>query len=202
VQEVLDWLASLPLVALYAMMFVAAAVENIFPPIPADTVVAFGSFLAARGNGTVVGAFLVTLLGNMSGAAMMYAAGRRYGAGIIGKKLMKDHGANAEARLRAMYERFGLFALFLSRFVPGVRAIVPPFAGALKLPPVRSLLAMGLASGLWYGFVAVLAFRVGDDFEALQRTIGNSGKIVGAVALGLVTIGAIIWLIQRRRAKT
>lgn len=197
-QGVLDWLSALPVVALYASMFMAAAVENIFPPIPADTIVAFGSFLAARGQGTIIGAFLSVWLGNLSGAAIMYGAGRRYGAEQVEKRLLKDKGAAAEGKLRALYERYGIGALFLSRFVPGVRAIVPPFAGALRLPFVSSLAVMGIASGVWYGLVAWLAFRVGSDWNALQDTIKRYGTIAAAVAIGVVLIGAIVWFFRRR----
>lgn len=197
-QGVLDWLSALPIVALYASMFMAAAVENIFPPIPADTIVAFGSFLAARGQGTIIGAFLSVWLGNLSGAAIMYGAGRRYGAEQVEKRLLKDKGAAAEGKLRALYERYGIGALFLSRFVPGVRAIVPPFAGALRLPFVSSLAVMGIASGVWYGLVAWLAFRVGSDWNALQDTIKRYGTIAAAVAIGVVLIGAIVWFFRRR----
>ena len=62
---ILDWLESLPVGALYASLALVAAIENIFPPVPADTVVAFGSFLAARGHGTALGAFLATWVGNV-----------------------------------------------------------------------------------------------------------------------------------------
>ena len=47
---ILDWLETLPVAALYAALAIIAAIENIIPPVPADTVVAFGSFLAARGH--------------------------------------------------------------------------------------------------------------------------------------------------------
>ena len=198
-QGVLDWLAALPVVALYAAMFLAAAIENVFPPIPADTIDAFGSFLAARGQGTILGAFLVTWIGNMTGASVMYAAGRRFGAEQIEKRLLKDKGVAAEVKLRTLYARYGMFALFLSRFVPGVRAIVPPFAGALKLPFVRSILVMGCASGIWYGLVAYLAFRVGSDWDTLQSTIARYGKIMTVVVLGLIVIGAGVWFLRRRR---
>lgn len=200
-QEFLDKLAALPTVALYLAMAVIAAIENVFPPIPADTVVAFGSFLAARGQGTIIGAFLSTWIGNMAGAALMYGVGRRFGAERIQKRLLKDQGAKAGSKLESLYHRYGLFALFLSRFIPGVRALVPPFAGALKLPMIRSLVIMGLASGIWYGLIAYLAFRVGSDFEALQKAIGNYGKIAAAVALIIVVIGATIWFIRRRTGK-
>lgn len=198
-QGLLDWLSALPVAALYATMFLAAAVENIFPPIPADTIVAFGSFLAARGQGTSIGAFLAVWVGNLSGAALMYGAGRRYGASHIEKRLLKDKGAEAEGRLRSLYDRYGIGALFLSRFVPGVRAIVPPFAGALKVPFVPALLVMGIASGIWYGLVAWLAFRVGANWDALQSALKQYGTIAAAVALGIGVIAAIVWFFRKRR---
>lgn len=199
-QGVLDWLSALPVAALYAAMFVAAAVENIFPPIPADTIVAFGSFLAARGQGTIIGSFLAVWLGNLAGASIMYAAGRRYGASQVEKRLLKDKGAAAEGRLRTLYERYGVGALFLSRFVPGVRAVVPPFAGALKVPFLLALAVMGVASGIWYGVVAWLAFRVGADWNALQGTIKEYGTVAAGIAITIVVLGAIIWFFKRTKS--
>ena len=78
-QDVLAWLSGLPPLALYASLFVVSAAENVFPPLPADTVVAFGAFLASRGKATLVGAFLATWAGNVGGALLVYALGRRYG---------------------------------------------------------------------------------------------------------------------------
>jgi len=80
VEGVLGWLSGLPPAALYAALAVVSAAENVFPPLPADTVVAFGAFLAARGQATLLGAFLATWLGNVSGALLVYMLGRRYGA--------------------------------------------------------------------------------------------------------------------------
>ena len=37
-----DWLTGLPIGALYVAIAAIAAVENFFPPIPADTIVALG----------------------------------------------------------------------------------------------------------------------------------------------------------------
>lgn len=198
-QGVLDWLSALPTVALYLSMALAAAVENIFPPIPADTIIAFGSFLAARGQGTVFGAFLSVWGGNLAGAAIMYAAGRRYGASRVEKRLLKDKGAEAEGRLRTLYERYGIGALFLSRFVPGVRAIVPPFAGALKVPFIPAMAVIGIASGIWYGLVAWLAFRAGANWDALQDTIRQYGTIAAVVAIVIAVVGTAIWFFRKKR---
>ena len=59
-QSLLGWFAGLPVAALYPALAVLAALENVFPPLPTDTVVALGTWLAARGNGSALAAFLAT----------------------------------------------------------------------------------------------------------------------------------------------
>ena len=198
-QGFFDWLTSVPTAVLYIALAVVSAVENVFPPLPADTVVAFGSFLAARGHGTASGAFLATLTGNLSGAMAMFAVGRRYGAARVERRL--GSGTSAD-RLRTLYGRYGMFALFVSRFLPGVRALVPPFAGALRLPPLRVAIVIGGASAIWYGLITVLAFRVGSDWETLQAHLRVwSGRIV-IIAAAVGFVGVMAWLILRRRTES
>jgi membrane protein DedA with SNARE-associated domain len=201
VQDVLDWLTGLPPGALYAALAVVAAAENVFPPLPADTVVAFGAFLAARGQATLVGAFLATWLGNVAGALLVYALGRRYGAQYAHDWMMRFGGGASESRLKAMYERRGILALFLSRFIPGVRALVPPFAGALRVSPVPAAAAIAVASAIWYGIVTIIAYRVGSDWEALQSRLRGAGATAAIVAAALVII-ALGWYLLRRRRST
>ena len=199
---ILAWLEGLPVAALYAALAIIAAVENVFPPIPADTIVAFGSFLAARGHGTILGAFLSTWLGNVVGAMLMFAAGRRYGAEWLHARLArKGRGELLEARLERMYGKYGLLAIFISRFLPGVRAIVPPFAGALKIPPVRAAAMIGLASGVWYGAITIVAYRLGENWERASQVLksGQRSLVIGVAAV--VAIGLVVWAIRRRRGR-
>lgn len=193
-----DWLTALPPAVLYLVLAVVAAIENVFPPIPADTVVAFGAFLAARGHATLAGAFLATLGGNVAGAMGMYAAGRRYGAESLERRLAAGGSAK---RLQDFYGRYGAAALFISRFLPGVRALVPPFAGALRLPAWRVLLILGSASAIWYGAITVIAYRVGADWPTIEAKmrVWQHGLVVGAAVLAVVGVGT--WLVLRRRAR-
>lgn len=200
-QAFFDWLTALPPAALYLALGAAAAVENIFPPLPSDTVVAFGSFIAARGHGSAAGSFLATWVGNVTGAMFMYFLGRRYGAERLMRRLAKGGGGDAEAKIRAWYGRRGIWALAFSRFLPGVRAFVPPIAGALRVPPLQALLAMSLASGVWYGVITWLAFRVGDDWDALAARIGGVSRGVGLAALAVTAIAVAVWLVRRRRSR-
>ncbi len=200
-QDILAWLAGLPPAALYAALAVVSAAENLFPPLPADTVVAFGAFLAARGQATLLGAFFATWFGNVAGALLVYLLGRRYGAQYAHKWMARFGGGANEARLEAMYARRGILALFLSRFIPGLRALVPPFAGALRVPPVRAALAIAVASAIWYGIVTVIAYRVGSDWAALQARLRGAGATAALIA-GAAAILAVGWYLIRRRRST
>jgi membrane-associated protein len=193
------WLTSVPIGTLYIALAVVAAIENVFPPIPADTVVALGSFLAARGRGSVLAAFLATWFGNVTSAMIMYAVGRRYGAERLERRLLGDRRPHAKRRLAELYGRYGVVALFASRFIPGVRAIVPPFAGALRVPPVLAAVAIGSASAIWYGTVSYLGFTLGGNWPRVQRLITDYGRVLAITAAVLLLVGVVIWRTRSRK---
>ncbi|HUF30969.1 MAG TPA: DedA family protein [Gemmatimonadaceae bacterium] len=198
-EQVLEWLTGLPPIALYLALALVAAVENIFPPLPADTVVAFGAFLAARGEATPVGTLLATWIGNVSGAMFVYAVARRFGAEWLSHRLKRFGGADRKEKLLGMYEKRGMVALFLSRFLPGIRALVPPVAGAARMPPFRVGLIIGVASAIWYGAITWLAYRVGSDWDALQERIVGLSRTTAVAAGVVVAIGLAIWFVRHKR---
>jgi membrane protein DedA with SNARE-associated domain len=200
VHAFLDWLGRLPPAGLYAALALLAAVENVFPPLPADTAVAFGSFAAARGSGSPFLTFLATWCGNVTGAMLMYAAGRRYGAERLTRRLGGGSGAAAQQRITGLYERYGVWALALSRFLPGVRAIVPPVAGALRVPAWQAALAIGAASAAWYGGVTYLAYQAGANFEQVLGTLEKFGWIAAGVAAAIAIVVVAVVYLRRRRA--
>lgn len=193
------WLNTVPIGTLYLALAVVAAIENVFPPIPADTVVAIGSFLAARGRGSIVAVFLATWAGNVTSAMLMYWLGARYGAARLEQRLLGEKAPGAEQRLSRLYGRYGVMALFASRFVPGVRALVPPFAGALRVPPIRAGLAIASASAIWYGTVSYLGFTIGGNWQRVTQLISDYGRILAAVAGTLLVLAAVIWWTRSRR---
>jgi membrane protein DedA with SNARE-associated domain len=199
VDSLLLWLTSVPIGTLYVALAAVAAIENVFPPVPADTVVALGSFLAARGRGSVLAAFLATWFGNVSSAMVMYGLGRRYGAAKLERRLLGDKAPGAEHRLQQLYGRYGVVALFASRFIPGIRALVPPFAGALRVPPLRAGVAIAGASAIWYGTVSYLGFSLGGNWQRVLRLVTEYGRILAGTAAALILVGVVIWWKRSRR---
>jgi membrane protein DedA with SNARE-associated domain len=200
--SLLAWASSLPPAALYLLIAVMAAVENVFPPFPSDVVIAFASFLVAQGaSGTKLGVFAAVWISNVGSAMMVYAVGRKYGAERVEKRLAGAHAARHDATVRKLFERYGLPAIFVSRFVPGVRAIVPAIAGALKLKALPVTLMIGAASAIWYGLITIVAFRVGSNWEALKSMVGRYTTIAAIIGGAILVAGVLAWLVARKRRK-
>jgi membrane protein DedA with SNARE-associated domain len=195
----LDWLSTLPSVWLYTAMVIAAFAENIFPPLPADTVVALGAFVAARHGSSAVAPWAATMVGNVGGAMCMYALGRRIGTTWLSDRFPRTFPPTAIGRLSARFQERGIVAIAVSRFLPAVRAIVPPVAGAMRLGAGRVGIAMAVASGVWYGIVCVVAYRAGANAEAMLAMIARQQRLVGIAALGLLVIGLGIWRLRKGR---
>jgi membrane protein DedA with SNARE-associated domain len=197
-----DWLVTLPPAALYTVLGIVAALENFVPPFPADVTVAFGSFLVAQGQqGSLKMVALVTWVGNVAGAMAVYALARRFGAERFEKRLAGKHAESWDARLHRMFDRYGVLAVLVGRFVPGVRALVPAVAGAVRAPLGRTTLLIALAAAIWYGAITYIAYRVGSNWEALRGSIARYSTRAGIVAAVVLVVGIGIWLLRRRRTR-
>ena len=196
----LNWLASLPAPAIYATLSVLSAVENVFPPVPADVAVALGAFLAQRGeiNAPLLG--VLCWVANCASAAWTYFLGRRHGAAFFAQgwrsKLLPPQAMQA---MHEAYERHGAVGIFLSRFLPGVRAAVTPFAGVAGLSPLRALLPAAVASAIWYALLIAAGTALGLQWAAIRDLVE---RVTGALSLAgaVVAAAVLVWLWRRRKA--
>ena len=185
---------------MYAVLALLAAIENVVPPVPSDAAVALGAFLSIRGLTTPLGVFVVTWVANLAGAAAVYFIARRYGRRLFatrtGRRLLAPRSL---AIIEREYLRFGVAGIFLSRFLPGIRAVVPPFAGLVGLSALRTLVPMGVASAIWYGGITILGTVIGSEWERINRIILGVNRTLAVVAAALIAAGVILYLRARRR---
>ena len=178
-------------------------VENVVPPVPADAAVLLGAFLSHRGVTDPFGVFLVVWVCNVGGALAVYLVARRYGRQLFasprGRKLLAPESI---AVIEREYLRFGVGGIFLARFLPGIRAVVPPFAGIVNLSPARAAIPIALASAVWYGGVTILGTVLGSQWQRIAAILASVNRALGVVALVVVVgWGARIYLRARRRRR-
>jgi membrane protein DedA with SNARE-associated domain len=189
-----DWLAGLPPVLIYLVIGGGAAIENIFPPVPADTFVLLGAFLAESGRASPWLIFLVTWVANVGSAVGVYLLAHRFGEGFfattIGHWLLKPRQLQ---QIGGFYARWGTPAIFVSRFLPAFRALVPVFAGVTRVPLTRVLLPLAAASAIWYGALVYLGAMAGRNWDAIVGFSARASGVLLVVAVLLLTVFAAWW---------
>jgi membrane protein DedA with SNARE-associated domain/uncharacterized tellurite resistance protein B-like protein len=144
--------------------------------------------------------YAVTLVANVGGAAAVYFAARRYGrrlfASRTGQRLLSPA---ALAALEREYLRVGVLGIFFARFLPGVRAVVPPFAGLANLGVVRALVPIAAASAIWYGAVALVGAAIGAEWSRISTVLGELNRTMAIITVAVIGIvAAVVWW-QRRK---
>lgn len=184
----------LPDIGVYIALSLGAGVENLLPAVPADTFVALGGFLAGAGDLQARWVVLGTWLCNVAGALFVYRMSHTHGRSFfergLGRHVLRPHQME---RMVGFYDRWGTPAIFLSRFLPGVRAVVPVFAGVTHQPWSRVLLPITVASAIWYGGLVRLGLFAGENLDVLDAILGGMNRTL-AIAAGVVALLiGILW---------
>lgn len=199
-EQFLATLVGLPPLIIYLVIGAGAAVENFIPPIPADTFVLLGAFLSAAGRASVTTVFLVTWLANIASASLVYFLAHRFGRTFflehhLGKLLINE---KQMQQIGGFYQRWGTPAIFMSRFLPAFRAMVPVFAGVTHVRFWRVFIPLAAASGLWYGALVYLGAMAGQNWVAIMSFFSRASSVLLAIAVVLLAAFAYWWIRSRK----
>ncbi len=192
--ELLALLERIPSAFVYLALGLGAAIENVFPALPADTFVALGGLLSAVGTLEARWIFLWTWLFNVGSALATYRIGYTHGRPFFehgwGRRLLRPHQVE---RMTAFYDRFGTWAIFFTRFLPGLRSVVPVFAGVSRQPALFVAVPLAVASGIWYGALILLGAFAGRNLARLEELLGELNFVLVVVAAVLGAAVGVWW---------
>lgn len=164
---------------------------------PGETVAVLAGAAAALGRTSLVTVLLVVLAAAIIGDNVGYAVGRRVGPRLhrrVSNPGRRKRLAGAEARLRLR----GGPAVFLGRWTPFVRSVMPSLAGISGMPYPKFLAWDLLGAGSWAVGSVLAGYAAGKSYEQVVTWFGT----VGAVLLCAAAFGAIVtWLWRRRTAR-
>ena len=156
----------------------------------------FAGFDVYNGHLTMLGIIIAGVIGDVVGGSIAYAIGYWGRQELLERQGSKLHMSPARLqRAHAWFDRYGPFAIFISRLIPVVRAAFPYAAGVAEMPFSRFLPLAALGSVIWIGGLAVLGDAVGSQWQTWRHHL-EYVDYVGA----LVVVAAIVYLIVRRRS--
>lgn len=200
VDSLITWVASLPPALIYLVLGLGTAVENVVPAVPADTFVLLGGFLAAvRPSLRPEWVFLSTWLFNVASALAMYRLGYVHGRSFFqtgwGRHLLNPRQME---RMRLFYRKWGSVAIFLTRFLPGLRAVVPIFAGVSHQRFLPVFVPLAAASAVWYGGLVWAGMVAGRNLPRVRALFSDVNGVLLAVAL-VAGGGIFLWWWRTRK---
>lgn len=175
----------------YPAIFVVVVLGNVGLPVPEETVLALGGFLAERGDMRLPIVIAVGVLAAVAGDNLGYWLGRRFGRDALGK-YGRYVGVTPErlARVSTLMTRYGGFAVFVARFVPGVRTLAGPVAGATGMPPLTFVVSNALGALAYVPYVVVVGYAVGYGVgHVIERYVGRAEPFfAGAIVIATLAL--------------
>lgn len=198
--DLTDWVVGVIERLGYLGVAFLVALENVFPPIPSEVVLPAAGLWAhdGRGFGALVAMIVAATVGSLVGAWVLYLIGAAVG----------------EDRLRAFVRRWGRWfgvkekdfdtadrwfdrhqdlAVLLCRCVPLVRSLVSVPAGLRRMNPVRFTIYTTIGSAVWN----TALISVGYFGSSHVETVANAIEAVQYLVVAII-LAAVAWFVWRR----
>ena len=187
VSTVIEFISAHPHLA-YLVVLLLAASESIpvlGALVPGSAVIVAASALVPTGAVRLWPLLVAAVAGAIIGDGLSYWIGHRYKGAALDFRPLRRYPALV-ARSEAFFERHGPKSVFLARFIPGLRAVIPLFAGILQMPPLRFYAANILSALTWGPAHVLLGVLVGASFNLF----GAAAKPLGIL---LILLAVLIW---------
>lgn len=186
---------------LIPILLISAYVENLFPPMPGDTVTVLAAYLVGRGRLDFVSVIMATVIGSTAGFMtiyyLAYTKGRSFFSAhrhpVLERRLLSPKNV---ARVQRWIDKYGDRVLLMNRFLAGMRSTVALLAGLAGMRPRRVAFFSFLSIVLWNSVLIYAGMAVGANWEALVHIIKAYSWIVSIALLLIVGIAGM--LLHRR----
>jgi membrane protein DedA with SNARE-associated domain len=134
--------------------------------------------------------FLAGMIGGIVGDNVAYLIGRLF------RTTIKDYSfyQMARPRIERLIDKFGSFAIVISKYIYGIRAAMCLFYGIGRMPYMRFLILDSISCAIW----ALMLAGIGYFFSGAITTIIGDFKQIGIALFFIVLFGIIIFYVVER----
>jgi membrane protein DedA with SNARE-associated domain len=181
----------------YGAVFFGVMFENAGLPVPGETVLLFGGLLAHRGVLDLKWVMASAATGATLGGGLGYLAGYRWGTALVrrisARTFVPEHRFDQSAKAVAKY---GVWAVFGSRFVIGLRMLAGLLAGAFHMSWAGFMMANVTGACAWALAMGSAGYALGSSWGRLLHFT----RTLDWIALAVVVLILLAILIRKRRA--
>ena len=193
-----EWIVSNYSDSIYIVLFLVIFIETglvVMPFLPGDSLLFMAGMYSKIGNLNLTYLLFFLSIAAVLGDNINYWIGRRIGLGVFewkirGRQLVKE---SYLKKTEDFFEKRGVFAIIMARFVPIVRTFTPFAAGVGKMNYRKFLLFDIIGGVLWICSMTLAGYFLGQ----IEWIRDNNEKVV----LGIIFISVLPMIISVIKSK-
>ncbi len=189
---------------LYAFLFISAVFENLFPPVPGDTVTALGAFLVGTGRLNYFLVYASTTLGSVAGFVLLFLVGKYMGREFFIEKDYKYFSASQIIRAEKWFRKWGQFLVLANRFFTGIRSVIAIAGGISNLGTFRVFIFSFISASIWNLIWIQTGYMLGNNWDIVKEKMNDIlmryNYIAGSI-IAIMVIFLLVYLYRNRRTK-
>jgi membrane protein DedA with SNARE-associated domain len=183
----------------YWVVFFGVMLENAGIPVPGETVLLFAGFLAYHGKIDLFPSILVAIAGATLGDSMGFLIGHFGGRPFVDRFIRRfpvirksfDHS-------QTLFLKYGQWAVFIGRFITGLRMFAGIIAGLFRMPYRRFLFFNFTGATVWAIAIIYVGFLFGNSWQLVEQHFLKVNEFVMAAVLVAVLIGVISYYFRKK----
>jgi membrane protein DedA with SNARE-associated domain len=185
---------------LLLILFVAAAVDAVFPVVPSEGMVVTAGMAAAAGHQNLLLVITVAMVGSVIGESTCYFMGRGSGPALHRWMKRQERRQQMYDKVSAALHSRGGLILMTVRYIPGARMVATLTAGATRYSFKKFIIFTFFGVTVAYTYVALLGYLGGDAFaHDSLKALAFSLSLAAVIGLLVETSRRIA--VKRRAAK-
>jgi len=182
---------------LYLFLFASAIIENLFPPIPGDTITAFGAFLAGIGKLDFLMVIIITTIGSTIGFMLLFYAGVLFEKGFFSKTKIKFFAGENIKKAEVWFNKYGYFVVAMNRFLPGIRSVISITAGISRLNPLKVFILSILSAACWNFLWIYAGYSLGNNWEKVYAALSVLVARYNIAVVTILVVGVIVYVLYK-----
>lgn len=190
---------------IYTVLFVVIVLENGVLPaafLPGDTLLILSGALIAKGVLHFIPTILLLIVAASLGCWIGFLQGRWLSETQVVKRWLAQIPEEYHTKANNMFNKQGLYALLIGRFLAFVRTILPLLAGLSELSHRRFQFFNWLSGLLWVGLIVTLGYALNQIpfVKEHEQIVISALMIIPVILLISGLIGSIVMYWKHRKA--
>ncbi|MFC1553241.1 DedA family protein [candidate division KSB1 bacterium] len=200
-EDLLRWIESINPILIYLILFAGSFFENVFPPVPGDTIIVFGAYLVGTKSLSFEYVFISTTIGSIAGFMTIYFFGYLFGKRIVDSKNLRFFSSTEYHKVEKWFNKYGYGVVAANRFLSGARSVISFFAGITKLDIKKVVIFSAISCALWNTVLIYSGYMLGENWENVISLIKNYNKVIFIILTIVLLVLFVKWINNRKKVE-